>query len=68
MKAIKLIRLLRKKGLKGQELADTLGTSRATVSKIENGKMTRLSMKMLEEAAEKLKKTSAELLAELDKV
>jgi transcriptional regulator with XRE-family HTH domain len=68
MKALKLIKLLRKKGLKGQKLAEALGTSRATVSKIENGKLTELSMRMLEIAAQNLNKNSNELLAELEEV
>jgi transcriptional regulator with XRE-family HTH domain len=66
MKALKLIKLLRESGLSGQELADSLGTSRATVSKIESGKLRELSMKMLEKAAQKLNKKPAELLAELE--
>lgn len=67
MKAIKLIKLLRKKNIAGQELADYLGVSRATISKFENGKMEKLSMEMLTKAAQKMNKTPAELLEELEK-
>lgn len=68
MKAIYLINLLRKKGLTGQSLADAMGISKASVSKIENGERENLSMKMLESAGQYLNKSSSELLKDLEKV
>jgi len=66
MKALKLIKYLRNKGLEGQELAEAAGTTRATISRIESGKIEKLNINMLEKAAHFLNKTPDELLSEIE--
>ena len=67
MKALDLINYFKKKGLNGSEIAKILGTTRATVSRIESGEIEKMNMDMLERAAQKLNKSSSELLLELEK-
>jgi transcriptional regulator with XRE-family HTH domain len=67
MKAINLINYFKNKGLNGSEIAKILGTTRATVSRIESGEIEKMNMDMLEKAAQKLNKTASELLLELEK-
>lgn len=68
MKPKKLIEYMRRKGFKGQGLAEALGTTRATVSKMENNIINKLKIETLDKAAQNLNKTTPELLDELNKV
>jgi transcriptional regulator with XRE-family HTH domain len=68
MKPKKLIEYMRRKGFKGQGLAEALGTTRATVSKMENNIINKLKIETLDKAAQNLNKTTSELLDELNNV
>ena len=62
------IKYLEKKGIKGGELAKTLEISRVSVQNIKKGNTEKLNMIYVERAAKKLKISTAELVAKLEKV
>jgi transcriptional regulator with XRE-family HTH domain len=66
MKAVKLITYLKKKGLKGNSLADVLGVTRATISHMESGKTQKLDHAFIEKAAQYLNKKPSEVMSELE--
>jgi transcriptional regulator with XRE-family HTH domain len=70
MKNKELVNYLRKKGYKGQRLAEALGVTKATVSKAEHDLIKNPSMKMLENAATALHLKPFELLKliEIEKI
>ena len=68
MKASKIVIYLKRKGHKGDELAEILKVSRATISHLESGETEKLNFQYIERAAQFLNKTTPELLAELEEM
>lgn len=66
MKTKEFIKYMEEKGIKGNELAETLGISRVSVGNIKNGHTEKLNMIYVERAAKKLNMTTAELVAKLE--
>lgn len=66
MKPKEFIKYMESKGIKGNELAETLGISRVSVGNIRNGHTEKLNMIYVERAAKKLGITTACLVAELE--
>ncbi len=66
MKPKEFIKYMEEKGIKGNELAKTLGISRVSVANIRNGQTEKLNMIYVERAAKRLNMTTAELVAKLE--
>lgn len=66
MKASKLIKYLKKKGYKGEPLAQILGVTRATISHLESDTTGKLNFQYIEKTAHFLNISTKDLLDELE--